>query len=310
MNIVFFGDDDYSAIVLSALFEHVKTSPKHHLSAVITTRPKPKGREQKVEPGPVEILANKHNLKVLYYESKGEKLINFIDQLKFGSIELGVLASFGHILPSSLLSAIPNGIINVHPSLLPQYRGATPVQHALALGDNMTGVTLFRLTPAVDDGEIIAQISEPILPADTTPTLSSRLFEIGSRLLTDWLSDTPTHRVTDFTELSPLLYTRTFTRDSGFLEWDVFIGKSTKSKNELFNRRLKLKKDDTSTILTDLIRALAPWPGVWTLAPLPGGVKRLKLIASSPDLIVQLEGKPKPQSWAEFSRAYLQKQVR
>lgn len=328
MNLVFFGDDHYSGVVLNALVEHSKTSSKHALMAVVTTRPKPKGREQIIEPGPIEILADKHNLKVLYYESKGEELINIIELLKSGSIELGVLASFGHILPSSLLSAIPQGIINVHPSLLPQYRGATPVQHALALGDSVTGVTLFRLTPAVDDGEIIAQIEEPILPTDTTPTLSTRMFAIGSRLLTDWLSGTPDSKKSEFPASpaggsGPLIYTRTFTRDSGFLEWDVFVslisgetprGPSPRSTNELLN--LRQKKDiqysipyTPYAILSDLVRALSPWPGVWTLVPLSTGVKRLKLLSPAPDFLVHLEGKPSPQPWLTFQKIYLQQQI-
>ncbi len=183
LSLVFFGSDQYSAIVLSALIASPLRSTIYDLQAIITDRPKPVGREQIVEPNPVEKLAITHDLKVLYYPDKKEEMNNFIDTLQSTIYHLpstislvGLCASFDHLVPAGVIDLFHGNLFNLHPSLLPQYRNVAPVQYAIALGDNETGITLFRITTGIDNGEILGQVAEPILATDTTPTLSTRLF--------------------------------------------------------------------------------------------------------------------------------------
>lgn len=311
MNIVFFGDDRYSSIVLQYLISYCQQSTIHDLAAIITTQPKPKGRNKIIEPNPVEKLARRQKIKVLYYSAKEPELNTLIQYIKDKNIELGVLTSFGHILSEKFLNTLSNGIINIHPSLLPQYRGSTPIQHALAMGDQVSGITLFTLTEQIDNGKILAQNQHPIEPSDNTLSLSTKLFEKGTELLIQIL-DSNLQPLTFPKLIQPKnpIYTRIFSRQNGFIEWGNFKlmieNKSIKTtKNNLINLRLKHNPSDSQNILYDLHRALHPWPGIWTETKTKKGKKRLKITQVKPNLLVQLEGKPNPVSWQEFKKYYL-----
>lgn len=314
MNLAFFGDDQYSTTVLHALFKFPQTLQKHPLKLIITTRPKPKGRKQETTPPPVEIFAKAHNILTLYYSTNSNDSNNICNTLNKYKITLGILASFGHILPPRIINSFEHGIINLHPSLLPQFRGATPIQHAIALGYKTTGITLFRLDSGVDTGPIIAQQSEPILPTDDTPTLTARLFTHGTKHLVQHFKQpgkNPTIKPRPPDE--PLIYTARFTRQSGFVQWSIFTKTLSKEPiilKNLDNPLLKLRYQHNPpikpiTALHDLVRALTPWPGVWTLAPTKKGDKRLKILSVKPDFLVQLEGKPQPIPWEQFQKYHL-----
>ena len=329
-SLIFFGDDHYSLTVLKHL--HFK-GDSLKISLVITREPKPVGRKQILTPSPVELFAQEHHIPVIHYNKNNPQDTCYKIQATAKS-PLGVLASFGHILPPELLNLFPHGIINIHPSLLPQYRGATPVQHAITLGDQTTGVTLFKLTPKIDDGEIIAQETEPILPTDTTSTLSHRLFTKGTHLLIQHLTQ-PTHQPRNLNpEPRNLIYTKKFSKNTGFVPWENFYAMMenqplpTKNlHNPLLKLRLKHQNitspmlQDTSYMLLDLARALDPWPSVWTILPAPvcagrqagapttKGSLRLKLetklVARHLSLVTKLAGKPNPIPWSDFKKYYL-----
>ena len=161
-SVIFFGSDQYSAIVLVQLL-----TSNYQILSVIT--------DQKKYPTPVEKLAIEHNRKVAYYPDFDHSLIT--------KDTLGLCASFDHLIPRNIIELFAGNLYNLHPSLLPQYRNVSPVQYAIALGDKETGITLFRIAPTIDDGEIISQVSQPILPTDTTPSLTTRLFAKGAELL-------------------------------------------------------------------------------------------------------------------------------
>lgn len=290
--LTFFGSDEYSAIVLTHLLKDENTK----IVSVITDP----GRDN-----PVETLAKEHDLPLISFPA-------LKDSSKDLLAPLGVLASFGHILDQSVINLFPSGILCLHPSLLPQYRGATPAPHAIALGDKATGITLFTLSSKVDQGEIISQQEEPILPEDTTPTLLTRLFTLGSNLLISHLSQ-PTRSLFVGIKLDhPPIFTRRFSRQSGFISWDTLltmISGTLPDASMLKSPLLKLRLTNNPpqsplTALHDLIRALTPWPGVWTTAPTKKGEMRLVITSAKPEVMVKLPGKPKPISWSDFTKYY------
>lgn len=309
----FFGSDQYSAIVLSHLLEHWNTGTQESLTVVT---------DPHTPPSPVEVLAKNHNLKVLYYPSNKDEMINLIDNLKLiisnhksASTPIGLCASFDHLVPSSIIELFAGNLYNLHPSLLPQYRNVSPVQYAIALGDKVTGITLFRISPGIDDGEIIAQASDPILPSDTTPTLTSRLFTLGAELFLSAFQNNfaSTGKLQNWIT-GELVFTHRLTRTSGFIEWSVLQALLNNTRvdplqtaNELLRLRLSREENNTSHLqskscLLDLAHALNPWPGIWSLVPSKKGELRISL---TPDLNILIAGKPKPISLSDFTKYYL-----
>lgn len=291
-SVIFFGSDMYSAIVFAHLVKE-GYSPR----ALVTTSAS----------NPLVTLAIKHNVNVFNYPPRLDELSNYID-----SSTTGVSVSFGRILPSPLLALFPRAVLNLHPSLLPQYRNVAPVPYALAMGDSVTGITLFRMDEKIDNGQILAQVEEPILATDTTPVLLRRLFQIGSALLSDFLAENPIRRKTDSPKnrfADSLIFTRKLTRESGFIEWTVLQKllknekiKSTDTQNELIRLRLTHHPARTQQILPDLIRALAGYEQVWTIAPTPKGDLRVNIV--SPKAIL-IPGKPRSILYTDFAKYYL-----
>lgn len=297
-SLIFFGSDRYSAIVLDRLI----ASGQWPMITPVT--------DQKSEPSPVEKLAHKHNLKVLYYPDIPHSLIT--------KDTLGLCASFDHLIPPELITLFAGRLYNLHPSVLPQYRNVSPVQYAIALGDQVTGITLFRIASGIDNGEIISQISEPILPDDTTPTLTTRLFTLGAQLFTQRLQGYEPCKVYKVRNLvKPLIFTRRLTRDSGYLEWNVLQKLLTnqsispsETKNELLSLRTLPEVIEGTQILHDLIRALTPWPGVWSVVPTRKGDLRISLVPAPYSIphtpyFILISGKPAPITLADFTRYYL-----
>jgi len=321
-HLIFFGSDQYSAIVLDILLE----SKIYHLESVVT--------DHHHDPTPVEKLAVKHKLKVSYYPSNSDEMNNFIDLLKsnISNLEsdqspIGLCASFDHLIPAEIIEKFHGNLYNLHPSLLPQYRNVSPVQYAIALGDKETGISLFRITTGIDNGEIIAQVSEPIHADDTTPTLTSRLFAKGAKLLQGSVLCNPSVSTPDnkgrilVEPTLPLIFTRRLTRESGFVEWPTLHKLLTNqpiepssTTNELL--RLRLNKDKTHNfkivncklIIGDLLRSLTPWPSVWSLVPTKKGDLRLRLVEASAKTgssSILIAGKPSPISLSDFTKYYL-----
>jgi methionyl-tRNA formyltransferase len=301
-SLIFFGADQYSAVALNAIIE----SKKCEIVAVITDRGKPKGKEQIIEVSPVEKLAKAHNLKVFYYPDFNHDLIT--------KDTLGLCASFDHLIPTEIINLFSGNLYNLHPSLLPQYRNVSPVQYALAMGDTQTGITLFRITPTIDNGEIIAQTEEEIKDDDTTQTLTPRLFAQGAKLFLNYIAN-PTQRPAHHSEAHKSegwIFTRRLTRDSGYIEWPVLQnmlnGKMIEefgTKNELFRLRLTHNPSSAQNMLYDVFRALYPWPGIWSLVPTIKGEQRISLESLKPEIKLKIAGKPNPITYKDFEKYYL-----
>jgi methionyl-tRNA formyltransferase len=172
---LFFGTSDFAVPSLRV------TAQRTQCAAAVTQPDRPAGRGHKMRPTPVKIAAIELGLQV--YEPAS--LRAFADEIAGESFDLFVLASYGRILPASLLRVPRLGALNVHPSLLPKYRGATPIQSAILNGDSETGVSIMLMDAGMDTGDIVLQQTVPIGDGETYGELHDRLADIGSALLGD-----------------------------------------------------------------------------------------------------------------------------
>ncbi|TSC92020.1 MAG: methionyl-tRNA formyltransferase [Parcubacteria group bacterium Licking1014_17] len=229
----------------------------YKILAVITAPDKPVGREKTITPPPVKITAQELGLKILQ-PPKLRGNSQFWDELKsLGDIGLGVVAAYGKIIPEEILELPKFGLLNIHPSLLPKYRGASPIQAVLSNGETETGVTIMKLDKEMDHGPILAQKKVEIKPNEKYPELSERLSEIGSDMLIDILPDYFAGKIKPAEQNhSSATLTKIIKKEDGKADWSL-------GANWLYNT----------------YRAFYPWPGLWT----EWEGKILKIIECSPD---------------------------
>lgn len=291
MKIVFFGTPDYVLPILKAVHKKYVTGPgRSPIVAVVTASPKPIGRKQILNYSPIDEWAHDHKLPI--FHSANDLLEANLD------IELGILASYGEIIKKEVINLFPQGILVIHPSLLPKYRGASPIPEAIKNGDRVTGVSIIKMDEKMDHGPIVTQFREEVGPLDTSGMLRNRLFEKSAEVLTEtlepYIKGKIKPKVQDETQAT---YTKIMTKQDGFIDLEKSKGKDTEVHN--------------------FIRAMSPWPGAWTLlrptttlGTTEGQAqKRLKLLKSHLEdgkLVldeVQLEGKD-PVSYKQFKEAY------
>lgn len=181
MKIVFMGTPDFARDSLSAIYD-----AGHEIPAVITVPDKPKGRGMKLIPCEVKEYAIEKNIKV-YQPEKLRKNKEIVDTLKDINPDVICVVAYGKIIPKEILEIPKYGCVNVHPSLLPQYRGSAPIQWAILNGDKETGVTTMYLDEGMDSGDIILQTKTPIDKDETSGELWDRLSKIGAELLVETL---------------------------------------------------------------------------------------------------------------------------
>lgn len=236
MNFSFWGGPSFSAIVLKVLLEH-NCQPV----LVVTTPPSPKGRKQELEKNELQILAEENNIPVLTPSKLKER--NFLETLNSYGCDFHFLTAYGKIVPREVLDLSSKGFINLHPSMLPKYRGASPVQTALLNGDKETGVTLFLMDEGTDDGPILSQLPVPIENEDNYPSLAQKLAVLGAKLtlekLPEWLEGICTPEPQNAVEAT---FTRKFITSDGQINWE-----KDSAKNIVFK-----------------INALAQEPGVYS----------------------------------------------
>lgn len=176
--IIFFGTDEFSLAALAQLI-----GAGYAIAAVITKPDSKKGRGQKVVYSPVKTLALQHNITVW----QPEKLRDIAGDIVNLGTPAGVLSSYGKIIPKAIIDLFEPGIINIHPSLLPLYRGPTPIETAILNGDSKTGVSIMKLLPGMDDGPIYAAKEYPLSQHETKPELYDTLSNLGAELLLEVL---------------------------------------------------------------------------------------------------------------------------
>ncbi len=235
MKIVFFGTSPFGLPALEALLK-----AGHTLEAVVTTADKPQGRHLKISPSPVKEWALAH--KIVPLESSRKNSLSLKEPLQKMDADVFVVISFGVILPEALLNIPKTAALNVHSSLLPKYRGPAPIHWAILNGDTETGVTVMRMAPTLDTGDILLQKKTEILPQENEPILHDRLAVLGAQTLLEalqFLESGDAHFVPQEEALAT--YARKITKDDGRIRW---------------NEPVKL--------IHDRVRALSGWPGAFT----------------------------------------------
>jgi methionyl-tRNA formyltransferase len=182
MRIVFFGTPGFAVASLQAL-----VNERFTIASVVTQPDKPQGRSRSVlVPPPVKIAAQSHGIPVLQpIRPMGDVFSTSLRRLE---PDLGIVVAYGHILRPEILSLPLKGMINVHASLLPRYRGAAPVQHAILHGETETGISIMQMEAGLDSGPIIHRVSTGLDPEETAGTLAARLADIGAVALVEALS--------------------------------------------------------------------------------------------------------------------------
>lgn len=172
--IVFFGTEDFSLVTLSALI-----ASGHPIAAVVTKPDSQKGRGHKLTPPRVKILAQQHNIPVW----QPLKLRDITTNIQALDNPVGILVSYGKIIPQATIDLFKPGIINLHPSLLPKYRGPSPIESAIKNGDSQTGVSIMQLSAEMDAGPVYHQLTVDLDDSETRPDLYGKLALIGTREL-------------------------------------------------------------------------------------------------------------------------------
>src|SRR5918992_3356388 len=182
MRIVFFGTPDFAVASFQALVEG-----RFPVTGVVTQPDKPQGRSRtQLVPPPVKVAARSAGFPVLQpIRPVGDVFTTSLRRLE---PDLGVVVAYGHILRPEVLSVPPRGMINVHASLLPRYRGAAPVQHAILRGETETGVSIMQMEAGLDSGPVLHPVATPIEPHETGGELMARLARLGARGLIGALS--------------------------------------------------------------------------------------------------------------------------
>lgn len=177
--VVFMGSPDFALPTLRAM------AAAYNVVGVVTQPDRPAGRGRRLQPPPIKVLADQ--LDLLTAQPKSLRSDAALEQLQAWAPDLIVVAAYGQILRPNVLDLPPHGCINIHASLLPRWRGASPIQAAILHGDPQTGITIMRMDPGMDTGPILSQRSLPIQPGDTAGSLSESLATLGADLLVESL---------------------------------------------------------------------------------------------------------------------------
>lgn len=235
MRIVFMGTPDFAVPSLEALL-----AAGHEVCGVFTQPDKPKNRGMKLLPPPVKVAAQSHDIPV--FQPTQLRDGSALDELRTLAPELIVVAAYGRILPQEILDLPPKGCINVHSSLLPRYRGAAPINWAVVNGDKETGVTIMKVAPELDAGDILGQVSTPIDPEETVETVHDRLAGLGGELLVKVVEEIAAGTVQAVPQDPELVtYAPMLSRALAPIDW-------SQSANAIHNR----------------VRGLVPWPATST----------------------------------------------
>jgi methionyl-tRNA formyltransferase len=229
---VFLGTPEFAVPSLKAL------AAQHEVVAVFTQPDRPKGRGNQLAESPVKAAARE--LGITVHQPERVRRPESFEILKSLAAEIMVVVGYGQIIPQAIIDLPRHGILNVHASLLPKYRGAAPIQWAIANGETETGVTIMRIDAGLDTGDMLRKASLTIEPDETAPELSARLAPLGADLLVETiaggLADSEKQDDAGAT-LAPILK-----KEDGLIQW-------TRTAHEIYNR----------------FRGFNPWPGAYTM---------------------------------------------
>lgn len=249
IKVFFLGTNEFGAGILDALISDKEIK----VEKVFTQSDKPFGRKQELKSVPVKILAQSHHLAINEPKNKQELENIFNNISSEEKPDVLVVCDYGMIIPKKVLEFARHGAINIHPSLLPLYRGASPIQSALKDGQTKTGVTIMMMDEKLDHGAIVSQEEISIENSDNYTTLSQKLLKCAKFLIISGIRKVvlEPNFAPKTQDDSKATVCREFSRDDGKIDWE-------KTAKEIFN----------------LWRALGIWPGIWTTL----GDKRIKII--------------------------------
>jgi methionyl-tRNA formyltransferase len=258
MRIVFIGAGEIGVPTLQALLR----SSEHQLTGVVTQPDKPVGRAQRIEPPPIKKALAGGKVPILQpARIKDRQAIEEIRALQPDAI---VVMAYGQILPRDVLEIPPIACLNLHASLLPRWRGAAPIQAAIAAGDRETGITAMYMTEGLDTGDILLQRKMDISPTDTGGSLHDRLAQIAPEALLEALQMLAKRNAPRISQDNALVtYAPKLTRDDGKIGWS-----------------------EAAEVIERKIRAFNPWPGAFAEIATPG-IRKLKIFSAA---IVDLNG--------------------
>ncbi|MEK7555518.1 MAG: methionyl-tRNA formyltransferase [Patescibacteria group bacterium] len=300
MKYIFFGTPEFSTIILEKLI-NAGFIPE----AVVCNPDKPVGRKKIITPPAIKLLAQKYNILVLQPEKL--EIGNWkLEINKLGGADFAIVAAYSKIIPKTILDSLPAKFIGVHPSLLPKYRGPSPIQTAILNGDEETGVSLYLMDEKVDHGAILANRKSQIANRDTYESLHNKLAELGADLLIDFLRKIKqiNNQQLAISNLavpqneSQTTYTKKFKTQNAFIE-PQDLEKAQNGSASLTTSG-SAGSSQVAAEIDRKIRALNPEPGVWTIK----NNKRIKLLEAKITseklelLTIQPEGK-KPTKWVK-----------
>lgn len=306
--IVFFGTPPIAAQVLEYIVTH-QDALQIEVTLVVTMPDKPVGRKKIITPSAVKVIAQKHELPVHTGRVGDETVRGALRRA-----DHALLFAYGRIISQDILDLSARGFINIHPSALPLYRGASPICFPLLLGDRELGVTLMQMDADLDHGPIIAQESVPTICA-TRDIVEHELAQVACRIYGKLQAASYKRQVVPQAH-EKATYTFQLSRDDGYLEWQVIqklmrgeVLQATEYpvvlKKYIEKNPTHLSSPEPVLTLQNLSNALSPWPGLWTKIVLKGEEKRVKITAVVKNMItrVQIEGK-EPVTYDTFVRAY------
>lgn len=229
------GTPDFAVPCLHVLIE------TQQVVGVVTQPDRPAGRGNRLRPSPVKVAAEAAGIPV--YQPRSLKKEEAAVPLRAWEPDVIVVAAFGQILRPHVLYLPPRGSLNVHASLLPRWRGAAPIQHAILAGDAHTGITLMQMDEGLDTGPMYVQESVPIGPRETAATLHDRLAALGADLLRRCLNDILAGYMAPVAQDdTAMTYAPMIRKEAGAIDWT-----------------------QDATTIDRLVRAMTPWPGAFTL---------------------------------------------
>lgn len=248
LRIVFMGTPDFAVPALDAL-----RRSGHEIVCVYSQPPRPKGRGHQVHPSPVHAYAEENHIPVR--TPRSIRKLDAIQEFIALQADVAIVAAYGLILPKEILEAPKYGCINIHASLLPRWRGASPIQHAIWMGDKQTGVTLMQMDEGLDTGAMIDKQPVAIKPETTASSLHDELSSLGSAMIIEAVTKLARDGEIPATpqDNTVATYAKLLRKEDGFVDWNK-----------------------TSVEIERQIRSLNPWPGVSTQA----NGQRFKILAA------------------------------
>ena len=248
LKVVFFGTPDFARASLEAIH-----TSAHEVVGVVTVADKASGRGQKVHQSPVKTYAVEHDLPLF----QPEKLRNeeFLSQIQSLNADIFVVVAF-RMMPKVLFSMPRLGTFNLHASLLPDYRGAAPINYAVINGETKSGVTTFFINEKIDEGNILLQAETEISPEDNAGTLHGRLMEIGAKLVVETLDGLAEGKLTEIPQNQK---------------------ENPKTAYKIFKEDTKIDWEKEVEVIHNFIRGMSPYPAAFTILKVGGEQKILKI---------------------------------